>query len=234
MATFTTWTVCKHKPIEKLAPNLWRVSGTMPDRETQQREMVLARMADGRVIVHNAIALDEPEMAELEAWGAPAMIFVPNGYHRQDAGIWKQRYPQAKVIAPAGSKKRVAQVVPVDAVSEEAPKDETTRLIPLEGVPAESVLEVKTADGVTLVFCDAILNVPKLGLPMGFVLGPTGRVSTPRIVRWLGLKDKKAFTAQLEKLADTPGLNRLLFGHGRPVTDNPRGALLSVVEQLRA
>lgn len=232
-SAFTTWTVCKHKPIEKLAPNLWRVSGTMPDRESQQRQMVLARMADGRVIVHNAIALDDPEMAELEAWGTPSVIFVPNGYHRQDAGIWKQRYPQAQVIAPAGAKKRVAQVVAVDAVTENAPGDDTLRLIPLAGLPGESVLEVKTPTGVTLVFCDAILNVPKLGFPLGFFLGPTGRVSAPRVVRWLALKNKRAFADQLEQLAATPGLERVMFGHGKPITDDPRGALMSVVQQLR-
>ena len=33
MAAFTTWTVFPHKPIEKLAPNLWRVSGSMPGNE---------------------------------------------------------------------------------------------------------------------------------------------------------------------------------------------------------
>jgi hypothetical protein len=233
MANFDTWTVCKHKPIEKLAPNLWRVSGSMPNRETQQRQMVLARMTDGRVIVHNAIALDDNEMAELEAWGTPSVIFVPNAYHRQDAGIWKKRYAQAQVITPAGAKKRVSAALPVDAVSEEAPKDESVRLIPLDGLPGESVMEVKTPDGTTLVFCDAILNVPKLGFPMGFVLGPTGRISAPRIVRWMALKDKAGFASQLEKLADTPGLNRLLFGHGQPITENPRDALLSVVAQLR-
>ena len=233
MANFTTWTVCKHKPIEKLAPNLWRVSGTMPNAETQQRQMVLARMADGRVIVHNAIALDDSEMAELEAWGTPSVIFVPNAYHRQDAGIWKQRYPQAKVVTPAGAKKRVNAAVAVDAVTEEAPKDDTVRLIPIDGLPGESVLEVKSDSGVSLTFCDAILNVPKLGFPMSFFLGPTGQVSTPRVVRWIALKNKKAFAAQLEKLAETPGLSRVMFGHGRPITDDPRGALLAVVKQLR-
>lgn len=234
MANFTTWTVCKHHPIEKLAPNLWRVSGTMPGRETQQRQMVLARMKDGRVIVHNAIALDDPEMSELEAWGKPSVIFVPNAYHRQDANIWKQRYAEAKVVAPAGAKKRVGTALAVDATSEEAPHDETVRLIPLDGLPGESVMEVKTDDGVTLVFCDAVLNVPKLGFPMGLVLAPTGKVSTPRIVRWMALKDKTAFAGQLEKLAETPRLNRLMFGHGKPITEDPRGALLSVVAQLRS
>lgn len=233
MSNFTTWTVCPHKPIEKLAPNLWRVSGTMPARETQQRQMVLAKLKDGRVIVHNAIALEDKEMAELEAWGQPALIFVPNAYHRQDAAIWKQRYADAKVGTPKGARKRVEAALPVDVVSEEAPQDETVRLIPLDGLPGESVLEVKTEDGVTLVFCDAILNVPKLGFPMSFVLGPTGTVSTPRIVRWMALKDKKAFAAQLEKLADTPRLNRLLFGHGKPITEGASAALLAVVRQLR-
>lgn len=233
MANFTTWTVCPHKPIEKIAANLWRVSGSMPRSEKQQRQMVLARLKDGRVIVHNAIALDDNEMKELEAWGTPSVIFVPNAYHRQDAGIWKDRYKDAKVVTPAGAKKRVQAAVPVDAISEEAPKDDTVRLIPLDGLPGESVMEVNTGDGVTLVFCDAILNVPKLGFPMGFVLGPTGKVSAPRIVRWMAMKDKAAFASQLEKLAETPGLNRLLFGHGRPVTDDPKAALLSVVSQLR-
>src|SRR5262249_34888339 len=160
------------------------------------------------VIVHNAIALDDTEMSEVEAWGPPKVIFVPNGYHRQDAAVWKQRYAQAKIIAPAGAKKRVGAAVPVDAVTEEAPHDETVRLIPLDGLPGESVLEVKTGDGTTLVFCDAILNVPKLSFPMGFILGPTGKVSTPRIVRMVAMKNKKAFAAQIEKLAETPGLNR--------------------------
>jgi hypothetical protein len=231
-AAYTTWTVLPHKPIEKLAANLWRVSGMMADGRTQ-RQMACARMTDGRVVVHNAIALSDPEMAELEAWGTPSVIFVPNGYHRMDAAIWKQRYPDAQVIAPAGSKKRVAKVVPVDRVTEDAPSDDTVRLIPLDGVPFESVLEIKSDDGVTLVFCDAVLNMPKLGFPMGIFLGPTGRISSPRVVRWLAIKNKQAFAAQLERLADTPRLIRLMFGHGKPITDDPAGALREVAAQLR-
>ena len=150
-----------------------------------------------------------------------------------DAFIWKQRYAQANVVLPVGARKRVQAVVPVDAISEDAPKDESVRLTPLAGLPGESVLEVKTPDGVTLVFCDAILNVPKMGFPMGFLLGPTGQVSTPRLVRWIAIKEKRAFAAQLETFAGTPGLNRLMFGHGKPITEDPKGALLSVVAQLR-
>jgi hypothetical protein len=232
MATFTTWTVLPHKPIEKLADNLWRVSGSMPGDSKIQRQMALAKLSDGRVIVHNAIAMREPEMAELEAWGTPSVIFVPNGFHRQDALIWKRRYPEAQVVTPAGSKKRVAKVVEVDGVSETAPSDATVKLVPIDGMPAESVLAVKSGGETTLVFCDAVLNMPKLGFPMGVFLGPTGTVSAPRAMRWMMLKDKKAFASQLDKLAES-GVTRLLFGHGKPITDDAPGALRKVAAQLR-
>ncbi len=230
-AGFTAWTVLPHKPLEKLGANLWRVSGTMNGKV--QRQMVLARMDDGRVIVHNAIALEEPQMAEIEAWGEPSVIFVPNGFHRQDALIWKQRYPKAHVIAPAGSKKRVAKALPVDAVTEEAPSDAHVRLLPLAGMPSESVMEVTSDSGVTLTFCDAVMNMPKLKGPMAFFLGPTGQVSAPRAMKWIFIKDKRAFADGLDKLAATPGLERVCFGHGTPVTTDPAGVLRGVATSLR-
>ncbi len=231
-AAFTTWTVLPHQPIEKLAANLWRVSGKMPDGKVQ-RQMVAARLADGRLLIHNAIALDEPEMAELERWGTPALLFVPNGFHRQDAAIWKQRYPTMQVIAPPGAQKRVAKVVAVDAVTADAPGDATVRLRAIDGMTAESVLEVRSGDDVTLIYCDAILNMPKLGFPMSVFLGPTGKVSAPRVMRWLAVKDKAAFARQLEREAALPGLTRVLFAHGKPITDDPAAALSQVAAQLR-
>ena len=228
--TFTTWTVLPHHPIEKPNANLWRLSGKLGET---QRQMVMARMNDGRVLVHNPIAMGEPEMKELEAWGEPSVIFVPNGYHRQDSFIWKQRYPKAKVVAPPGAKKRVDAVVAVDAVSPDAPRDENVRLLPCEGLPGESILEVKSDEGITFVFGDAVLNMPKLGFPMGFFLGPTGTVSAPRVVRWIAMKDKKKFAAQLDELANTPNLKTLMFGHGRPITSDAAGALRSAAALLR-
>jgi hypothetical protein len=230
MACFTTWTVLPHSPIEKLAPNLWRVTG---DLGRSRRQMMVARMNDGRLVVHNAIALDDAEMKELEAWGEPSILFVPNAYHRQDAAIWKQRYPKMTVVAPEGAKKRVDKVVPVEKVTQDAPSDAAVKLVPLDGCPGESVMETTGDKGVTLTFCDSVLNMPKLGFPMSVLLGPTGRLSSPRAIRWLSVKDKKAFAAHLERLAATPNLERLAPGHGKPITEDPAGALRTVVTQLR-
>ena len=227
---FTEWTVLPHRPIEKLADNLWRVSGKLGN---VQRQMVLAKLRDGRVVVNNAIALDAPAMAELEAWGEPAVLIVPNGYHRQDALIWKQRYPKSTVVAPPKGRKRIEKIVPVDVSTTEAPGDDTVRVVPMDGCASDTLLEVRSGDAVTLVFCDTILNVPKVGGAVGFFLAPTGQVSTPRFQRWLAIQDKRALAGHFERLAGTPNLQRLLFGHGEPVTDNAPEALRSVARQLR-
>ena len=227
---FTEWTVLPHRPIEKLTDNLWRVSGLLGQI---QRQMVLARMRDGRVVVNNAIAMDDAAMAELEAWGEPAVLIVPNAYHRQDARIWKQRYPKMTVVAPDKARKRVDKVVAVDVATTAAPADDTVRVVAMDGCASDTLLEVRSGDAVSLVFCDAILNVPKRSGMIGFMLAPTGRVSAPRVMRWIGMQDKRAFAGHLERLADTPNLERLLFGHGKPVTEDAPGALRSVVQQLR-
>jgi hypothetical protein len=227
---FTEWTVLPHDPIEKLADNLWRVSGTM-DNGRIQRQMVLARMKDGRVVVHNAMALEEPQMKEIEAWGEPAVLVVPNGFHRQDAAIWKKRYPKTRVFTPAAAKKRVAKIVAVDGTTQEAPADETVKLQALGGTPAESVLEVVSGGELTAVFTDAILNVPKRGGLVGLFLAPTGQVSVPRFSRMFFVKDKKAFRGDLEALA-ARSPRRLLFGHGAPVASDAAGALRGVIDQM--
>lgn len=229
MKTFTEWTVLPHDPIEKLADNLWRVTGKMGD---VQRQMVLARMRDGRVLVYNAIALDDPRMKELDAWGKPSVLVVPNAFHRQDAAIWKQRFPSSIVVAPTAGRKAVGKVVAVDAIGGDAPHDDDVRPFELDGCLKETCLEIRSGGEVTLVFSDTIMNIPKRGGFWGFMMAPTGEVSSPRFARMFMMKDKRAAAAHLEKLASTPGLKRILFGHGQPITDDAPGALRKVAAQL--
>ncbi|HEV3189024.1 MAG TPA: hypothetical protein VGY54_00935, partial [Polyangiaceae bacterium] len=111
---FETWTVCPHGPIEKVSENLWRVAGPFPGAPFP-RTMIVIRLADGRLVIHNGIALDDGEMKELEAWGTPAFLVVPSGAHRMDAKIYKNRYPGIRVVGPVGAKAKIEEVVKVDA-----------------------------------------------------------------------------------------------------------------------
>lgn len=228
---FQTWTVLPHGPIEKLSENLWRVEGTMPDPNVK-RIMTIARMKDGRLVIHNAIALEAPLQAEIEAFGTPACIVVPNGFHRQDAKIYKDRYPQADVYAPAKAVKKVREVVPVTGDYDAAPKDDTVRLCHLDGCKgSEGALEVKSADGTTVVFNDAILNLPKRTGLFGFLLAPTGKPSVPRFSRFLLVKDKPAFARHVNGWA-TSDLKRVIVGHGAMLTDRPADTLRGITAAL--
>ncbi len=229
---FSSWTVLPHKPIEKLEDNLWRVEGEMNGGKVQ-RAMVVARLKDGGLVIHNAIALGDAEMKELEAFGQPKILVVPNGFHRQDARIWKERYKDLRVVCPAGARNKVEQVVPVDATLDDAGGDDTVTLTHVDGVKnGEGVMLVRSGDKSSLVFCDLLMNMARRTGLVGFFLAPTGRPSVPRVMRWMGVKDKPALVSHLGRLADTPGLRRVLVGHGSTITADPAAALKSAVKEL--
>ena len=100
--------------LERLADNLRWVWGSLPGMSLK-RTMTVVRLGDGRLVLHNAIALDDKTMAELEAFGTPAFLIVPNGGHRLDAPAYKARYPQLRVFGPRGSRKRIEEVIALDA-----------------------------------------------------------------------------------------------------------------------
>src|SRR6187431_3657273 len=124
---FGEWKVLAHGPLSKLADNLLWAQGSLPGMSLK-RSMVVVRLSDGRLVIHNGIALDAAQMAELERFGTPAFLIVPNGGHRLDAPAYKQRYPALRVFTPQGSRTRVEEVVPVDGVYEDFPHDDVLRL----------------------------------------------------------------------------------------------------------
>src|SRR5688572_5750377 len=113
---FTHWTVLPHGKLTHVDDGLFTVTGKlhMPPMGEVDRRMTVARLSCGRLLVFSAIALDEPEMAQLERLGMPSYLVVPSGIHRMDARIWKDRYPDMEVVAPAGAREKVEKVVHVD------------------------------------------------------------------------------------------------------------------------
>jgi hypothetical protein len=232
---FETWTVCPHGPIEKVTEKQWRVSAPVPGTPFP-RTMNLVRLSDGRLIIHNGIALDDREMKELEAWGTPSFLIVPGSGHRIDAKIYKTRYPGMRVIAPRGAKKRIDEVVHVDATECDF-GDPDVHYELLDGTgEGEGVLIVRSKAGTTLVFNDIVMNMQKLpgfgGFMMGLMgfTGPQPKVSLP--TRMVVVKDKKALRAELEKRATTPDLTRIEVGHGNAITSDPAGVLRSAAATL--
>jgi hypothetical protein len=230
------WRVLRHGPIEKLDENLWYVTGSLPGMSLK-RVMTLVRLDDGRLVIHSAVALDEGAMAEIEAWGRPAILLVPNAYHRLDAPAYLSRYPDLEVYCPRGSRKKVEEVVPVYGDYDGFPENPTVFLEHLDGVRSvEGVMRVRSSSGSTLVFNDAVFNMPHgRGVP-GFIFrhitGSTGGPRVTRLFRMMAVKDKAAYRAHLERLAETPDLVRIIVSHHEPITEKPADTLRRVAASL--
>jgi hypothetical protein len=91
---------------------------------------------------------------------------------------------------------------------------------------------VRGGDGTSLVFNDAIFNMPHAAGFTGFVLrrvtASTGGPTVSRVLKWLVLADKAAFRAHLEELAKLPDLKRIIVSHHETITDDPAGTLARV------
>lgn len=213
----TDWKVLSHGPLQTLAGNLWWLQGSVPGMSLK-RTMTIVRLADARLLLHNAIALEEAAMKEVEALGTPAFMVVPNGAHRLDAPAFKRRYPSLRVVAPKGSRSRIEEVVPVDLTYEEFPADSTLRFEPLHGVgDTEGAMIVRSDDGISVVLNDAVFNMDRKRDPLGFffttVLGSAPGPRVSRLAKLVFIKDKKALRADLERLAAIPDLQRLIVAH---------------------
>lgn len=234
MATPRPWTVDPHDPIDKHEDNLWSVVGDIP-RMPLRRRMTLAKLRDGRVVVHNAVCVDELSMKAITDWGEVAVILVPNAFHRLDAHAWRERFPKARVLCPAGATKKVREVVEVDGDYGVFQGDDTVRLDPLDGVEqAEGVMSVTSGERASLVFNDVLFNQPDLPGFQGWVMkaiGSTGGPKVTNVAKWFLVKERAAFQANLLRLADTAKLARAFPGHG-DVIDLQAGATLRGVANV--
>ncbi len=195
------------------------------------RRMTVWKLPDGSLLAHSVIAMDDTRMAALDALGRVSIILVPNGGHRLDAGFYKKRYPDARVVAPAASRAKVEDLIAVDAVAEdELPKHGVT----IHALPGwkqgELGYELALPDGGrALVLCDVLTNanpVPGFGgwMTTNITTAVKGALGVARIMK-LMLKDRAAAREGLARLADIPDLRLVSTAHGLPVLSDCAGAL---------
>jgi hypothetical protein len=237
--SFDQWTVLPHGALETLDDDLLTVEGDLPMPLVMfPRRMTVVRLHDGRLVIFSAIALAEPVMKELEAFGRPSFLIVPNDIHRLDAPAWKRRYPELTVVCPPGVREKVEEVVHVDAVSLDV-SDDRLRFVTVPGTAErEAALVFETASGTTLIVNDliwSVANLPGLGgwlFRIAGLTGPGARVVLP--VRLKLIKDKPAVSNQLSEWADLPKLQRLLVSHGTVVSEDVPGVLRRLAQSLYA
>jgi hypothetical protein len=240
MKPFTTWTVLPHGKLMRLADNVMSVTGKMqmPPMGEVERRMTVVRLADGRLVIWSAMALDEAEMRELESFGKPAYLIVPGDLHRMDARAWKDRYPQLVVVAPAAARAKVQEVVPVDATEVDF-GDPKVRYLAVPGTgEREAALLVEGAGGTTLVLNDLIFDLANRPGVSGWLfkaIGMTGdEAHIPPVIRMRKVVDKAALSTALQQWAHLPRLEQVIISHGAIIGKDPSGVLGRIANELAA
>jgi hypothetical protein len=225
-----TYKVHPHGDLESPIAGVWIVTGR--SAFPLYRRMTVWQLPDGSLLAHSVIAMDEARMAALDALGRVSIILVPNGGHRLDAGFYKKRYPEARVVAPAASRAKVEEIIAVDAVAEdELPKQGVT-IHPLPGWKhGELGYELALPGGGRgLVLCDVLTNanpVPGFGgwMTSNLTTAVKGPLGVARVMKLGMVKDRAAARDGLARLADIPDLRIVSTAHGLPVLADCAGAL---------
>ena len=225
-----------HTALEQLEENLWVVEGSIP-KNPLKRRMSIVQLSDGRLVLHSPILMDETSMAQMEAKGPVGFVIIPNGYHRIDARAFADRYPEAKILCPRESEKRIAEVVRIDGYLDAFVEDPALAVEVLNGGKVgEGVLIVRSNAGVSLVFNDTLFNVHQVeGAFRRFMLRMAGSFGGPKVTplgRLILVRDKRKLASHLHRLADRPNLRHLIPGHGDVISADVNEALRSVAERL--
>ena len=236
-AILEKWEVQPHEDLVEIDDGILTVAGEirMPLGNFPRR-MTVVRLGGARTAIYSAIALNDPEMARIEAMGRPAFLIVPGDGHRMDAKIWKDRYPDIRVMTPPGARAAVTEVVAVDATDDilDDP-DVSFQIVPGTG-RHEAALIIRRPSGTTLVTNDVIGNVAHphglgaqiMGRLMGFGVSEP---QVPRVVKHRVIDDSAALAAQFRAWADMDELRRIIVSHGDPI-ENPRDVLHGLAEKL--
>ncbi|HMV68110.1 MAG TPA: hypothetical protein PKA64_14780 [Myxococcota bacterium] len=228
-----------HGPLNEVVEGLWAVEGALPNMALN-RFMIVWRAPGGGLVLHSPIRMDDAGMAALEALGRPRWLLVPNEGHRLDVRWFKDRYPEAVVVAPANARAKVEEVVAVERACEDAAADLGVRVHRPDGMRDgyELVYELDLTGGGRALVVNDVLSYPKrvpgLGGLVLRALGPAGlRLGIPRIVRFFFGKDMVAFRGFVARLAETPDLRVVTFSHGQLLTEGCADALREAAARIR-
>jgi len=241
-----TWSshVHAHGGFDQLwSGRMWQIRGSLP--RAPERNMTVFKMPNGGLMLHSVIALDEARMAQLEQLGRPEVMIVPNSWHRADAAVFKERYPNLKVVCPKAAMTKVNEKVKVDISAEEYFANSSSSgvtPITVDGMaPGELayVLDLGSNGERALVVCDLMFNIPKA--PDGLngvilrVFGSVGPLGVTRMGRWTFVKDQPAMASWMRRISDGRYDFRVMtVAHGNACTEDVRGHLQRAAQRLES
>jgi hypothetical protein len=197
---------------------------TMPGGVHMPARMTVIRLADGRLVLHSPVALDDALAREIEALGSPAWIVLPNRMHHLFAPACAARFPSARVLAAPGLREKIPALRVDEVLAEGKPEafgGEIEAVI-IEGAPEMNEVVFLHRPSRTLVVSDLLFNITRPeGLATKVLLtlvGTRGKLAKSRLW-WRFTKDRAAWDASVKK-ALAWDFDRVIMAHGDVVVED--------------
>jgi hypothetical protein len=179
----------------------------------------------GLLVVSAPAGVPEAAFTELEKHGKVVALVAPNAFHHMGIPVWKARYPDAAVFAPAQSIARVTKKSGVAGIRPLAESGEFTGVdVDLVDMPhyktGEVLVRARSGAEVFWYVTDVIMNMPKA--PPGFfglIFKWTGSAPGLRpngVAPLMMVKDKRALYRWLREQAEKAPPTQLIACHGDP------------------
>ena len=216
--------------LRPLAPDLWVVE--RPQRfyglEVGTR-MTVIRLADGSVLLHSPVVLDDRLRAELDAVGTVRFAVAPNRVHHLYAGRVRDAYPDARLWLGPGLERKRPDLAYVAVLGDEAPLEWRGQVdqVFFRGRPYENEVVFFHRASRTLVLCDLAFNFgPRAARPTRWLMrliGSYGRFGPSTLDPWL-IRDRVAARASLARILAWD-FDRVVVAHGEVLEQGGREAL---------
>lgn len=214
--------------MKTIADEVWGIEQTLsvaPGMRMPARATVL-RLADGGVVLHSPLRIDEAMAAEIDALGPVKAILAPNTMHWMFARAAKERFPEATLYGAPGLEKKLDEFTPLPADGFVA---DGLRSFLIAGAPRmnEHVFLYRR----TLVVSDLVMNIQRdFSVLMSLFMrlnGVHGRFAHSRMWKIMGA-DRAAMARSLATIADWD-FDRIVPAHGDVKDDNARAELQRVL-----
>ena len=190
--------------------------------------MAVVRLSDGSLFIWSPIRLADSVRAAVDAIGQVRHIIAPNSLHHLFLPEWKRAYPEAKVYAPPGLRKKRKDIV-FDADLGRVPSPdwvEEIDQVPMQGNLITTEVVFFHGKSGTVLFTDLIQQLPNnlfsgwraVVAKLDLMVGP--EPSVPRKFR-AAFTNRRAARDSLAYILAWP-VEKVLMAHGTPVENDAR------------
>lgn len=226
--------------LKTFGPEIWTADGeevTVAGFHYPTR-MCIVRLADGGLFVWSPIAPGIELRAAIDLLGPVRYVVAPNSLHHLSIPAWKSAYPQAKVLAAPGLRKKRKDIAFDDDLGDRPEPDwadDIDQLLMAGNTITTEAIFFHWKSG-TVLFTDILQQFPdgwfsgwrRWVAKLDLMVSP--EPSVPRKFR-VTFRDKRAARIALKRILAWP-TQKVLMAHGAPVTTDGKAFLVRAFRWL--